>query len=202
MMTPLAHYLFAFIVIYATDYHVKHRLASYAAMAVIINMLFEADHLFPVYAESHIKLFHNILFASLIPLTLFLASALAENRYFAATSTGNSRYQRFFLIFFLISTSHLMLDILDGGVEYVFYPFVKTPFVLNSSLSIQYTPFLYISPWLLVLLSYGLLVIIVRQMENRIYASMEGDGVYGGGNGLPHIPVPGNVLLKRLVNHA
>ncbi len=201
-MTPLVHYIFAFIVIYATGYHVKHRLASYAAMAVIINMLFEADHLFPVYAEFHIKLFHNILLASVIPVILFLTSALAENRYFAATGTGDSRYQRFFLIFFLISTSHIMLDILDGGPEYVFYPFVKTPFVLNSSLTIQYTPFLYISPWLLMLLSYGLLVIIVRQMENGIYASMEGGMIQSGRKGLPHIHVPDNVLLKRLVNHA
>ena len=51
-MTPLIHYLFAFLAIYAAGYHVRHRILSSAALAVLVNMIFEADHLFPIALDS------------------------------------------------------------------------------------------------------------------------------------------------------
>ena len=174
MMTPLIHYLFAFLVIYAAGYHVRHRILSSAALAVLINLIFEADHLFPAYASEHIKLFHNITFAVFIPVALFLVSAVAENRYSAATGVKDSRYQRMFLMVLLVSTSHIMLDMAEGGKEYIFYPFVKTSFVLNSSVSISYPPLVDLNAWFLLLVLYGVLVLFVRALEGRIYVSMEG----------------------------
>jgi len=178
MMTPLIHYLFAFLVIYAAGYHVRHRILSSAALAILVNVIFEADHLFPVYVSDHIKLFHNITFAVFIPVSLFLVSAMAENRYSAATGVKDSRYQRMFLMVLLVSTSHVMLDLLEGGKEYIFYPFVKTPFILTSSMSISYPPFVDLNAWFLLLVLYGVLVLFVRAIESRIYASME--GIRGG----------------------
>ena len=175
-MTPLIHYLFAFLAIYAAGYHVRHRILSSAALAVLVNMIFEADHLFPIYNTAHIKLFHNITFAVFIPVALFLASALAENRYSAETGVKDSRYQRMFLMVLLVGTSHVMLDLIEGGEEYILYPFVKTPFILNSSFSISYSPLIDLHAWFLMLVMYGFLVLFVRIIEGRIYASMEGFG--------------------------
>ncbi|GEM_PF-2374141 len=178
-MTPLIHYLFAVLAIYATGYHVKkHRFISYVLIAVAVDMVFEADHLFPIYTSEHIKLFHNFLFALFVPLALFLVAAAAEGRYSAVTGVKDSRYQRFFLVFILVSVSHITLDLIDGGEEYLLYPFVKTPVVLNPSLTISYPPFMEIPPWFLLLILYGTVVLLVRLMENTIYDSVEGGGEF------------------------
>ena len=191
--------MFAFLVIYAAGYHVRHRVLTSAALAIGVNMIFEADHLFPIYATEHLKLFHNITFAVFLPVALFLVSALAENRYSDLTGVRDSRYQRMFLMVLLVGTSHIMLDLLDGSEEYILYPFVRTPFVLNSSISISYSPFINLDAWFIFLLAYGLLVLIVRSFEERIYLSMEGAmGDSGAETGGRWSYIGGNLFYTHL----
>ncbi len=156
-MHPAFHILISILIGLGMSIHHKHRYVIVIVLAFAVNCIIDVDYILFMRGIFSLRYFHTGLVMLYIPVLMILFVHLYEK------GTGRSILTRIFLLVFLMSSSHLLLDTFspEDGI-YLNWPFSAAEYELNHALL----------PHAIGLIIVG--VIVFNLLETYIYSRKEG----------------------------
>ncbi|GEM_PF-5442717 len=137
------------------------------------------------------RMFHNFFFSFEIPLILYFASGILKN-------PRSSDLRRFFILWSAMGFGHLTLDMWEGGVFHLLYPFSSQTFVIPSAGAYHRETVLSLTPGEKMMIAWSILIGTARLIYPAAPAEKTERDRWRTGQQIPHVIMPsGNLSYLR-----
>ncbi|UCE75151.1 MAG: hypothetical protein JSV56_05455 [Methanomassiliicoccales archaeon] len=168
-MQPMVHFLLSIIAGLGVGLHIKNKSRKYLLilLCAVATTGIDLDHLFPIYQNSGVKLFHNVFVFLIIPMVLFSIF------YFYEQGKKLSIGQRGCVLLAVMFVGHMFLDGVSGSMSF-FYPFSPDKYaIIDVGITLDSSIFALTSLHV-ILIIWGAVILGANFLETLIYNDVEG----------------------------
>lgn len=168
-MQPIVHFLLSIVAGLGVGMHLENKIKknSMILFLALACTCIDIDHLFPIYQNSGIKIFHNVFVFIVIPIILFLIF------YFYEHKKNSSIGQRACILLAVMFLGHMFLDGISGSMPF-FYPLRPERYtIINIGVTIN-PSFFKITSLEMIMIIWGGIILCANLLETLIYNDVEG----------------------------
>jgi len=168
-MQPIVHFLLSIVAGLGVGMHLENKIKKNSLILILAFACtsIDIDHIFPIYQNSGVKIFHNVFVFIIIPITLFLIF------YFYEHKKNSSIGQRACILLAVMFVGHMFLDGTSGSMPF-FYPLRPERYaIVNMGVTID-PSFFKLTSLELIMIIWGGFILSANLLETFIYNDVEG----------------------------